>query len=110
MLDERHHDAYAAARANLAALARSVDDTNPSWVRYGDLLTALEQLHAPEDLAEACDVEPALRGTYYRAARRALAELRDGDHLDALEVNLLLGNLDQVWHQDPQTDEHAGGS
>ena len=109
MLDERHHDAYAAARANLAALARSVDDTNPSWVRYGDLLTALEQLHAPEDLAEAVDLDDAGRGTYYRAARHALEALRGGD-LDALEVNLLLGNLDQVWHDDPQADEHAGGS
>ncbi|MFS0703262.1 hypothetical protein AB6N23_01945 [Cellulomonas sp. 179-A 9B4 NHS] len=105
MLDERHHGAYAAARTNLAALTRSTDDTNPAWVRYVDLMTALEQLHAPEDLAEAGDAGAGPRAGYYQATRRALEELRDGGYVDALEVGLLIGNLDQVWEGDPQADD-----
>jgi len=108
-LDEQHHTAYVAARENLSALARSVDGANTSWVRYNDLLTALEQLHAPEDLAEAHDVAGA-RWEYYRDARHALEQLRGAGHLDELEVGLLIGNLDQVWQSDPQADVGDGGS
>lgn len=97
-------------RSSLLCLSRSADALDSVGMTYLDLVTTLESLHDPQDLAATQVVDARPRAELYDQAQQALSELRDHGGVDPLEIRLLIGHLAVAWGGDSARNASYDGS